>query len=245
LLPILVRALKEHFDVRVVVPDGERSWIGKALTRWGNLKVHPTDVFDCPAWVVQGTPADCVNLGLCHLLAGEKVDAVISGINIGYNVTLPLVLSSGTVGAALEGALWGLPSLALSQAFESSEFELLQGENVRLGDPLLARMSLAASFAPDFVSMAMREHRGRIQVHNWNFPISLSTFSPVTDVSTEVMVRSRVHRELEDLPGTYVFGYQSGQKVGEATKTDLNCLMQGHITHALLDYSSLSASGDF
>ena len=59
------------------------------------------------AYSVNGTPADCVNLAVGNLLE-RKPDVVVSGINLGYNVTMPMILSSGTVGGAMEASLLGL-----------------------------------------------------------------------------------------------------------------------------------------
>ena len=65
------------------------------------------------AWAISGTPTDCVNIALGHLLE-DTPDIVVSGINIGYNTTEALILSSGTIAGAIEGAQWGIPAIAFS-----------------------------------------------------------------------------------------------------------------------------------
>ena len=62
----------------------------------------------CPTWIVDGTPSDCVNIALAHLLT-DPVAGVVSGINVGLNASLGFILASGTVAGAWEGALHGLP----------------------------------------------------------------------------------------------------------------------------------------
>ncbi len=109
----LVRAVSELAPVRVVVPSGERSWIGKAITRWDEVRVEQVKREGIEIHSVNGFPADCTNLAV-HSLFEEPPEMVISGVNIGLNVGLGFFLSSGTVGAAMEGWIAGLPALAFS-----------------------------------------------------------------------------------------------------------------------------------
>ena len=110
----LVKELKDFAQVTVAAPDREQSAIGTAVTLREPLrlqKVEP-EVTGIETYSVEGTPADSVILALGKLVKG-KVDLVISGINHGLNLGED-VLISGTVGAALQGYLHGLPSLAIS-----------------------------------------------------------------------------------------------------------------------------------
>ena len=127
---VVADAFSEHHDVHVVAPAREQSWTGRSFTRYGKLKVERRDDLPWTAHTVDGTPSDCVNIALSHLLP-KRPDLVVSGINIGFNVTLPLVLASGTVAAALEGAIWGIPALALSHAVPNDEFD-----GIKRGDGL-------------------------------------------------------------------------------------------------------------
>jgi 5'-nucleotidase len=96
--------------VVVVAPETEKSGISHAITLSEPLRVRKVrDGF----FALSGTPADCVFIGLHHILAGTKVDFVLSGINRGPNLGFD-VLYSGTVGGAMEGVIQGLPSLAFS-----------------------------------------------------------------------------------------------------------------------------------
>lgn len=112
-LPAFAEALSGIGDIEVVVPDRERSWVGKAITRFDPVEVKSVEVGGRHMRTTTGFPADCVQLGV-HTLFDRLPDVVVSGINIGYNHGSAYLQSSGTVGAALEGAIAGVPSIALS-----------------------------------------------------------------------------------------------------------------------------------
>lgn len=112
-----IQVLYEHIadlgELAVVAPDAERSAVGHAITIADPLKVQ--DIYRNASFfghAVNGTPADCVKLACCALLKNPP-DCVISGINLGPNAGIS-VIYSGTVSAATEGAILGLPSMALS-----------------------------------------------------------------------------------------------------------------------------------
>lgn len=112
----LVAALKDVGEVVVVAPDREQSAVGSSVTLHRPLRARETRplVKGIRSYCVEGTPADCVILALRNLLDSE-IDLVVSGINEGSNLGDD-VLISGTVGAALQGYLNGIPSIALSVA---------------------------------------------------------------------------------------------------------------------------------
>src|SRR3954470_19453044 len=93
LVAALVSAGHELF---VVAPKTEQSWIGAAKSRHRAVASERVDRgLGCPTWIVDGTPSDCVNIGLAHLLPGANFatpEAVVSGINIGLNASLAFIL---------------------------------------------------------------------------------------------------------------------------------------------------------
>jgi 5'-nucleotidase len=102
-------------EVTVVCPDQERSATGHGLTLHHPIRAEVVEsVFDpaIKAWACSGTPADCIKLAIWALL-DDLPDAVVSGINHGANLGTD-VLYSGTVSAAMEGTIAGIPSIALS-----------------------------------------------------------------------------------------------------------------------------------
>ena len=110
------RTLKNAGDVFVVAPDRDQSGIGTAMTLLDVLRVNDEAplVEGVTAVSVQGTPADCVILAT-EALYDEPFDLLVSGINQGANLGHDILLS-GTVGAALQGYLRGVPSIAMSIA---------------------------------------------------------------------------------------------------------------------------------
>jgi 5'-nucleotidase len=106
----LAAALKILGDVMVVAPFQESSAIGHALTLRRPLRIEPVSE---GFYAVDGTPTDCVNLGVAILLKGALPDIVVSGINTGWNLGDD-VTYSGTVAGALEAALLGIPAIAVS-----------------------------------------------------------------------------------------------------------------------------------
>ncbi len=104
--------------VVVVAPDRERSAIGHALTLHAPLRANAVGE---DRWAVSGTPTDAVNLGI-HGLLKQKPDLVVSGINKGSNMGDDLTYS-GTVAAAMEATLMGVPALAISLASESFQYD--------------------------------------------------------------------------------------------------------------------------
>ena len=112
-LAALVRAFAgAGHEVTVCAPDGQRSAASQSLTIGRPLVVREVEVEGAAkAYAIGGTPADCVKLGLSSLI--PQAEAVISGVNHGFNAGSD-VLYSGTVGAAMEGALGGLPAMAVS-----------------------------------------------------------------------------------------------------------------------------------
>lgn len=109
-LAALHAALEGLGDLVIVAPDRERSGAGHALTLLHPLRVRPRGP---GRYEVDGTPTDCVHLGVFNLTGGRQPDLVVSGINRGLNVGDD-VTYSGTVAGALEGTLLRVPSLAFS-----------------------------------------------------------------------------------------------------------------------------------
>ncbi|MDX1917612.1 MAG: 5'/3'-nucleotidase SurE [Candidatus Caenarcaniphilales bacterium] len=115
-LKALVQVIASKHDVYVVAPDRERSATGHALTLHHPLRVEkmPDDFFPMAraAYAIDGTPTDCVKIALNKIL-DFKPDWVLSGINHGPNMGAD-ILYSGTVSAAMEGAIYGIRSIAFS-----------------------------------------------------------------------------------------------------------------------------------
>jgi len=98
----------------VVAPDSPQSGMGHAITIGNPLRLQETDIFEgVKAYSCSGTPADCVKLGKHHVLIDRKPDLVVSGVNHGANTSIS-VLYSGTMSAAIEAAIEGMPAIGFS-----------------------------------------------------------------------------------------------------------------------------------
>ncbi|MFK7952267.1 MAG: 5'/3'-nucleotidase SurE [Ekhidna sp.] len=110
----LVDNMKLIGEVVVVAPDSPQSGMGHAITVGDTLRLKKSNLFEgVEAYECSGTPADCVKLGKHHVLKGRKIDLVVSGVNHGSNSSIS-VLYSGTMSAAIEGALEGYPAIGFS-----------------------------------------------------------------------------------------------------------------------------------
>lgn len=149
-----LRALVTHLsvlgDVYVVAPDRNRSAIGHALTLDRPLRA---DEIKPQVFAVDGTPTDCVNLGI-HGLLPKRPDLVVSGINLGSNLGDDITYS-GTVCAALEATLMGLPAFAISLDTHSFNAEQLQ---------------VAASFSRDLAGKVLEHGLPHETFLNVNIP---------------------------------------------------------------------------
>jgi 5'-nucleotidase len=120
----LAEAASHFGEVRIVAPDVEQSLMGHAVTATRPLQYRRTPIKGFEAYRVNGTPADCVALGIYQW---EKVDIVLSGINLGSNLGNSL-WHSGTLAAAKQAALLGLRGIAFSMpaAQDEPQFDILQ-----------------------------------------------------------------------------------------------------------------------
>lgn len=129
-LQTLRRALLEVPDVDLVTvaPDTNRSAIGRGITTREPLWVQEVDMGDgTVGYATDGTPVDCVRFAQLELVPGWTADLVVAGINHGSNLGDDITYS-GTVAAAFEGLVLGLPAIAVSQQSEAREMDF------RLGD---------------------------------------------------------------------------------------------------------------
>jgi len=123
-----IQTLKSQLDniaeVIVIAPDRERSTVGHAMTLHKPLRIRQVKVNGgSGGYSVNGTPTDCIVIGLLEIMKPQRPDLIVSGINRGPNLGNDIIYS-GTVSAAMEGAMRNIPSLAVSiAAYEDFKFE--------------------------------------------------------------------------------------------------------------------------
>jgi 5'-nucleotidase len=109
----LLDELSKTFKVTAVAPHVERSWIGKSVSSMEKITINRKKVSGHELFVCSGTPADCAQVGI-YDLSEKKPDLVVSGINLGENTGHGRILSSGTIGAAMEASIDGVKSISSS-----------------------------------------------------------------------------------------------------------------------------------
>jgi 5'-nucleotidase len=136
----LVQAVASLGDVVVVAPDKGQSGMGHAITINSTLRVEQLHLFgpNVTAWRCSGTPVDCVKMGINKLL-DRKPDLCVSGINHGANHSIN-VIYSGTMSAAVEGAIEGIPSIGFSllDYQEEADFRTAAAIATKLANQILA-----------------------------------------------------------------------------------------------------------
>lgn len=240
----LISALRAAgHELAVVAPVREQSWTGASKTRARPVRSEQTDRgFGCPTWTVDGTPSDCVNIALAHLLPGA-VDAVVSGLNVGFNCSLGFILASGTVAGAWEGALHGLPALAVSQNVSEDVYTNLKEHAGQPDDGLSVTLKVSAARAAQLAGELLPRTPPRcFTVHNVNFPFPCR---PDTPLKRTVPAQFFVPGLFSPADGdsTHRLIWTAGEDVSPSEPlTDLACVGSGWVSHTILDYRRLGHS---
>jgi 5'-nucleotidase len=240
-LHALVAALRDAgHELFVVAPVHEQSWTGASKTRARGVKSEPCDHgFGCPTWTIDGTPSDCVNIAIAHLLPAP-VEAVVSGINVGFNCSLGFILASGTIAGAWEGALHGLPAMAFSQDVTEEIYSYLKDHGGQPDETLLATLRNSARHAARLAGELLPATAPRsFTVHNLNFPFPCLPEAPLRrTVPAQFFVPGLFSPADDD--GTHRLIWTAGQDVSPREPlNDLACVNAGAISHTVLDYRRL------
>lgn len=224
----LYESMKSVGDVQVVAPESEQSAVGHAITLKNPLRTFQFkrngNFFGI---AVSGTPADCIKIALAELLE-RKPDLVVSGVNQGNNTGVDIIYS-GTVSAATEGAINGIPSIAVSlTSFTSREFDT------------------AAEFARKVALSVLEKGLPNSTFLNINVP----SLKP-DEIKGVLWTRQGLSRYVEKFiqridPKGRPYYWMGGNKVGigEELDTDDRAIMEGYISitpihYDLTDHESL------
>ncbi len=227
-------------ELSVVAPQREQSWISAAKSRTRPVRSTQAERgFGCPTWIVDGTPSDCVNIALAHLVKTPP-DAVVSGMNVGLNASLGFILASGTVAGAFEGVLHGLPAVAFSQDLSVEIYEHLKDRGGQPDAELRATLRASAAHAARLVGeLVAATPPRRFVAHNVNFPYPCRADTAVRrTVPAQVAIAGLFSPAADD--GTHRFVFRLGDDLSPAEPlTDRAALAQGFISHTVLDYTKL------
>ena len=221
-LSALYQELSKDADCLIVAPEIEQSAVGHAITIFRPLMVRKARKDGhFLGYAVAGTPADCVKIGIREL-SDKPVDLVISGINRGANVGIN-VIYSGTVSAATEGAIMGVPSMAISlDSYDSN-----------------ADFSVAAKFARKMAAFLLEDHTKE------NIPININVPAlPENDIKGLVVAKQGRARLIESYerrvdPRENIYYWLTGETQisdREDPYSDACALRQGLITITPIHY---------
>lgn len=207
-IQVLADALERMAEVWIVAPNSEQSGVSHALTLDRPLRLERLGE---RRFAVDGTPTDCVTLGISNLMQGRPPDLVVSGINFGGNMGVD-VHYSGTVSAAFEGVILGFPALAVSQ---------VRGEGLSF--------HFAARFARELASWILEHGLPPDTLLNVNVPVG----TPRGVRLTRLGVRRYTEGVIEqvDPRGREIFWIGGGEPIWESIEgTDFHEVGNGHIS---------------
>lgn len=219
-LAALERAISGRLETAVVAPATEQSGVGHGITFLTPLTAK--EIFDGDhrrGWAVDGSPADAVKLGIAEFCP-RRPDLVISGINSGLNAGIN-VLYSGTVAAAIEGAFFGITSIAVSLEWDDHfEYDRAARMAVALIDRLLARKPPAGS------------------LFNINIPTTALRGTPAVRVVPMSVARygEAFERRVDPRGRNYYWASNDPPPPPSAIESDITALRAGAITITPLDY---------
>lgn len=238
-LKSLVEILQDDFVTFVAAPKSEKSWISKAVSRHQSVHVESSSIFKCKAWSIDGTPSDCINIALGHLLECLP-DIVLTGINISHNISLPLILSSGTLAGALEASCWGIRSIAFSQEIPRQEYEKIKQKKAPLLPELKDTLLLSTYHAKNLVHQVLNQAEKQYCVHNINFPFPLDRNASIVKTHPDPIHLGSLFSKTND--NSYSFTFSNWGNTQPEKQSDRDCLAKGNISHSILDYSRLATT---
>ncbi|HWP35773.1 MAG TPA: 5'/3'-nucleotidase SurE [Thermodesulfobacteriota bacterium] len=217
---VLVAELRSLGEVTVVAPETERSAVGHAITLSDPLRVKEVrDNGELFGYSVNGTPSDCVKIAINALLP-DPPDLVVSGVNLGANVATD-VIYSGTVSAATEGTIMGVPSIAVSlNTFTNPDFR--------------PAARFARLLAEEVLERGLPE-RTLLNVNVPNLPLEEIKGVVVTRQGKSRFVET-FHKRIDPRNNTYY--WQAGEMVviEEGEDVDVAALRAGNITVTPIHY---------
>jgi 5'-nucleotidase len=208
-------------EVWTVAPAFEQSGVGHCISY-----THPTMIAELGPrrFAAEGSPADCVLAGLYHVMKDSKPDLILSGVNRGNN-SGENVLYSGTIGAAMEGALHGIKSIALSQFFGP--------ENAGLDDQFEAAAHFGAGLIRQLLDKGIWDEADYRLFYNVNFPPTPANGVRGTKVAAQGFRRyTAFSLEPHISPTGRQFLWIKGGEQGKPTLpgTDVTANVEGYIS---------------
>ena len=213
-LKAMERELSQLGEVTVVAPATEQSGVGHSITFLTPLIVQ--EMFDGPrrrGWSVEGSPADCVKIGIFEFCK-QRPDLIVSGVNNGLNAGIN-VLYSGTVAAAIEGAFFGITSIAVSLEYDEH-----------------GSFDVAAKLAGGIIEQVLQRKGPEPRLYNLNIPIVALDGNAELRVVAMGVARHGEHFEKRTDPRgrEYFWATNDPPPTPGDEESDLSALASGNIT---------------
>jgi 5'-nucleotidase len=219
-LQALEKQLRQMGDVEVVAPAVEQSGVGHSVTFLSPLVCK--ELFDGDrrrGWAVEGSPADCVKIGIFEFFKTPP-DVIVSGINGGLNAGIN-VLYSGTVAAAIEGAFFGITSIAVSLEWNEH-----------------ANFDRAAAIAHRIIEQVLAKKGPAPQLYNLNIPTAAVERPSEVRIVPMGVARYGEHfiKRIDPRGRPYYWATNDPPPAKSVEETDLTAIEQGYITLTPLDF---------
>ena len=211
-------------DVWIVAPETDQSGVAHSFSLSSPLRLREI----APKhYAVQGTPTDCVLMAVRRILSDKKPDLVLSGVNRGQNVAED-VTYSGTIAAAIEGAMVGVPSIALSQSYGG-----LEGRERPIWDA-------AETFAPRVITKILEIGIQPGVLVNVNFPPCAAAEVKGVAVTTQgrrdaELMRVEERRDGRNIPYYWLMFQRAGFTPGEGTDLEALAAQKVSVTPLRID----------
>ncbi|KYH34764.1 5'-nucleotidase SurE [Clostridium tepidiprofundi DSM 19306] len=219
----LAKALETDHEITIVAPDTQRSASSHSITLTDSLlaKEVKLDGLNCKAYSLNGTPADCVRVGI-NALTDCNIDLVVSGINRGLNLGTD-VLYSGTVSVAVEAAINKIPSIAFSMQIKDD----------------IESYEVASKYASKIVKIAenMRLHLSDDIVLNVNIPLMKGKEIKGIKICSIGRVKyDAAYQKIKDENGNIIIKLNDTLNPYVTQNTDTHYLREGYVTITPLHY---------
>ncbi|MCM8534054.1 MAG: 5'/3'-nucleotidase SurE [Lentisphaeraceae bacterium] len=221
-------------DLTCVMPATEQSWKSKAMTKSGNLALKEISENDRTFYTFEGTPADCINVGLHHVCT-SKPDLVISGINLGYNASFSYIMSSGTVGGALEAYLAGSPAISISQKLNSEEYTSWN-KTRKFSDATYQKYSASIGQVLSRLHEQLTDFTAVSSLWSLELPEQLDENWQIKSTTPSMTPYGSAFKQNED--GSYSH-YSPGLSDNNEVGSDIHTINQGHVALNKIDFKSL------
>jgi 5'-nucleotidase len=248
-LQALRRALLDvpGVDLAVIAPDGNRSAMARSITTRRPLWVQEVDFGDgTVGYATDGTPVDCVRFAALGLIEGFEAELIVAGINHGSNLGDDITYS-GTVAAALEGVVLGLPGVAVSQQSRAREMDFRLGDRFDFGAAAEFTARIVAEIAETADEPGEGRMPGRLPLRDGTL---LNINVPAGEVSGVEVARlgKRIYRDqltlVDEESGRRQYRvYGDAPDYHHEPGTDLTAVAEGRIAVTPLHFDLTDATG--